>query len=156
MKKTIIIISIVLVLALAAYFIFRKPKKEELAVNSDPGTGSGGTGTGTPDKVIKSNPMPLKMGSGFVEGSEQNQLVKDIQTVLNTKHSAGLVVDGKFGVKTLAALLKHGYSGVIYWKQYGEITGKEITASQQKYNDQPGGIWTAENASNWWKYLTTW
>jgi hypothetical protein len=155
MKKTIIISVIVLVLALAAYFIFRKPKEEEPAAGTDPATGSGGTGSETPDKVIKSNPMPLKMGSGHIVGSEENTLVKDVQTALNTKHGAKLVVDGKFGAKTLAALIASGYGGVIYWKQYSKITGKALTTDQQASEDITG-IFTADNAANWWSYLTNW
>lgn len=153
MKKPIIIILIVLVLALAAYFIFRKPK-DEPAVNSDPGSGTGKTDTETPEKVIKSNPMPLKIGSGHIVGSEENTLVKDVQTALNTKHGAKLVVDGKFGAKTLAALIANGYGGQIYWKQYSQITGKALTTDQQDGNIT--GIFTADNAANWWSYLTTW
>lgn len=70
--------------------------------------------------------MPLKIGSGHVVGSQQNQLVKDVQTALNKKHGANLVVDGKFGAKTLSVLVKNGYGGVIYWKQYAQITGKKL------------------------------
>jgi len=152
MKKTIIVAVIVLMLALAAYFLFRKPKEEKIEVpNTDPGTGGGATKPLDEPK----NPMPLKVGSGYIAGSYANTLVKDIQDALNTKYKAGLLADGKFGPKTLAALLANKFGGMIYWKQYSEITGKALTTTQAAAEDT-GGVFTASNAANWWSYLTTW
>ncbi len=142
MKKTIIVVSVVLVLALAAYFLFRKPSEPPI---TDPATGGGGSDTGNkPTKPTEKNPMPLKIGSGWVAGSMQNTLVKDIQDALNTKHNAGLVADGKFGPKTLKALLANNYPGVIFWKQYSAITGKQLSVGGTVVDDS--------NSWSWWPF----
>jgi len=135
MKKTIIIFVVVLVLAIASYFLFLR--KSDDSGTDETGTSGSGSGSGSKTKKITTseNPMPLKMGSGFVEGSLQNSLVMDIQSALNSYHKAGLEVDGKFGTETQKALVKFDYPVVIYWKHYSQITGKSVYVNGEKVTD---------------------
>ena len=133
MKKTIIIFVVVLVLAIAAYFLFLR--KSDDSGTEETGTSGSGSASKTKKITTSENPMPLKMGSGFVEGSLQNSLVMDIQSALNSYHNAGLKVDGKFGTETQKALVKFDYPIVIYWKHYSQITGKSVYVNGEKVTD---------------------
>lgn len=132
MKKYIIIGIVVVMLAVAAYFIFFRKSSGQEETGAVAGSGDKG---GTRKIETDTNPMPLKVGSGYVKGSDQNKLVKDIQQALNVKHKSGLIVDGKFGPKTLAALKQNGYPVVIYWKHYKQITGNAIYVNGQEVTD---------------------
>jgi hypothetical protein len=138
MKNTFLVITFFLVLFAVAYFVFRKKNKVIAAEKPDEVNNI----EPSPVKPLeKGDPMPLKVGSGYVAGSQANTLVKDIQDALNTRFKAGLLADGKFGPKTLAALLANGFGGVIYWKQYSQITGKEITVNGKPVESESPWYW---------------
>ncbi len=86
-KKIIIIVVIALILGAILYFILRKPKAPD-ASTATPGS--------TP---VDSGVFPLKLGS---KGSE----VKALQSYLNNKYGASLVVDGSWGPATGAAVMQ--------------------------------------------------
>lgn len=118
--KKIVIIIAVAILAYIVFTAFRKPAKSS---GSDKTGDKSGTGTDTSRAGF-----PLKYGS-------RGKYVKALQRWLNAKKSAGvanfgasLVVDGKFGDKTLSALR-------IIWDKVEGYPVREVNETQYLAND---------------------
>lgn len=119
-KKIIIIIAV----AILAYIIFTAfGKKSAKSSSSDKNSDSDGTGTDTSRAGF-----PLKYGS-------RGKYVKALQRWLNAKKSEGvanfganLVIDGKFGDKTLSALR-------IIWNAVEGYPVREVNETQYLAND---------------------
>lgn len=117
-KKILIIIAV----AILAYIIFTAfGKKSAKSSSSDKNSDSDGTGTSRAD-------FPLKYGS-------KGKYVKALQRWLNAKKSEGvgnfgasLVIDGKFGDKTLSALR-------IIWNAVEGYPVREVNETQYLAND---------------------
>lgn len=117
-KKILIIIAV----AILAYIIFTAFKKKSAKSSGSDKTGdSDGTGTSRAG-------FPLKYGS-------RGKYVKALQRWLNAKKSEGvanfganLVVDGKFGDKTLSALR-------IIWDKVEGYPVREVNETQYLAND---------------------
>jgi len=103
-KKIIIIVIIVVILGIAAFFIYKKVKKSG---GSTPGSATGGS------------EFPLKQGS-------RGTKVENLQKALNKINPIELTVDGIFGPKTEADLLKKVGLKQLTKKQYEEFM--EISA----------------------------
>lgn len=118
--KKIVIIIAVAILAYIVFTAFRKPAKSG---SSDNDGDSSGDGSGT-----QRTGFPLKYGS-------KGKYVKALQRWLNTKQSEGvanfganLVIDGKFGDKTLSALR-------IIWNAVEGYPVREVNETQYLAND---------------------
>lgn len=118
--KKIVIIIAVAILAYIVFTAFRKPAKSGSSDNDgdNSGDGSGTQRTG----------FPLKYGS-------KGKYVKALQRWLNAKQSEGvanfganLIVDGKFGDKTLTALR-------LIWNEVEGYPVREVNEVQYLAND---------------------
>lgn len=103
-KKKVILITLAAAMAIAliaAWLIVRR-KRSETEVTEQ--SGSAGTSSGSTAWTVKNldddYSYPIKRG-------DSGTVVTFIQSGLNDTWGAGLTVDGKFGPKTEAALLKH-------------------------------------------------
>lgn len=117
--KKILIIVAVAILAYIIFTAFKKPASKSDSKDED----SNGDGSGT-----QRAGFPLKYGS-------RGKYVKALQRWLNAKKSAGvanfgasLVVDGKFGDKTLSALR-------IIWDKVEGYPVREVNETQYLAND---------------------
>lgn len=105
-KKKVLIIGIVGAMAIASIAAWLIVRRKKIATENTGQYGSAGTTTGgTTTKWTTKNldddyEYPIRRG-------DSGSVVTFIQNGLNKTYNAGLVVDGKFGAKTEAALLKH-------------------------------------------------
>jgi len=109
-KKTIVIIIMVVAIAAAIYFFVWK--KKAAAIQADPGKKA------DPATPIHAEPGAKSKNQGstppakyFIKKGDDNKDVKFLQMRLNQKYNAGLVMDGKYGPKTAAAITKAGKNG---------------------------------------------
>lgn len=120
-KKIIIIIAVIaLITALILYF--RKRSKDKAAAVQEPEPNSPGT-------IVR----PLVPLYPFQQGS-QGEIIKKIQKALNLSFEAGLVVDGIYGPKTEAALVRYSPKWQIFTEadalQALEIIGKKVNTNK--------------------------
>ncbi len=103
-KKVIIITAAAMVIvSIAVWLIVRQKRKgTDNTLQRDAGSTTGSTTTKWTIKNLDDSEIdwPIKRG-------DAGTIVTNIQNGLNSKYGAGLVVDGKFGAKTEAALLKY-------------------------------------------------
>lgn len=118
-KKIVIIIAVVILVYLV-FTAFRKPAKSRAEKEDDDKNGSG---SGTPRAGF-----PLRYGSS-------GKYVKSLQRWLNAKKAEGvanfganLVVDGKFGDKTLSALR-------VIWEKVEGYPVREVNELQYLANN---------------------
>ena len=134
-KAALITISILVLIGGAlAWFLYGKKAGTSAGAGTGSGTGSttGGSAKKTSTELSKNaDLMPLRIGSGYLN-SQAAQLVKDLQTGLNTNFQANLAVDGDFGPQTQSALRGRGLPVVIYWKQWAYITKLPIYVGDQQ------------------------
>lgn len=127
--KWSIAILVLMAAAVGIYFLMKPAGNNNNT--GDPGTGTGtGTGAGTGSTGVNTDPknvsvMPLKKGSGLA-GGQAMQLVKDVQSGLNSFFGANVTVDGLFGSQTESALRGRGLPVVLYWREYSYISRKPI------------------------------
>jgi peptidoglycan hydrolase-like protein with peptidoglycan-binding domain len=106
-NKQIILGGAVLITGIAGYFFFKNKKKKKLLMQNNvnqPYQSTNGQNINNqvtvykPPVTVKSE-FPLQIGS-------RGENVKKLQSFLNQKINAGLVVDGVFGSKTAEAVKK--------------------------------------------------
>jgi hypothetical protein len=128
-KKTLIYTAIgagVFIAGGAAYLWLtrEKPIRDTMPESWQPETASqeqGQSAPSTPSLPPPRTGFPLQKGS-------RGQLVKDLQAMLNSRHRSGLVVDGDWGSRTEAALVKAGLPTVIDAATYSRLVGEPPTA----------------------------
>jgi peptidoglycan hydrolase-like protein with peptidoglycan-binding domain len=113
--KTIVIILVIVIVLVAGVWIWAGKKPQD---TTEPAPGS--------PAADKANAAANTVKMPLVQGAK-GELVKSIQTALNSKYNAGLKVDGIWGAKTQAALIANNLPTSIYWKQWNEITGLSVT-----------------------------
>lgn len=91
-KKIIILVIAVLIIALIIWYFFKKPK-QIITPTSTPAS----TDPLAPKTISGNDNFPLQIGS-------RGDKVKQLQTAINKKTSAGLTVDGVFGELTKSNL----------------------------------------------------
>jgi hypothetical protein len=127
----------------AAYFIIKKRKQKQLLPPGTP-VNESTNGNFKPVTTNQVSNSPVKSDFPLQIGS-RGENVKKVQTFLNQKINAGLIVDGVFGAKTAAAVQQVIGSPIVTEGTFVKYIGAPAGQSQSKLLDFAKSALTAIN-----------